>query len=156
MLDFLPILLSAITVVSGVALFLQKKLMRSVVFLALASFGSALIFLYLNQPLVALLQLLVFVGGLSTYLMVAVATEEKRVKMRNAIVFVIAGALMTAALFTALSGLQTAQLANNDFSTAAQSALSSYYAFFFIAIFLLFATAIGSVVVIKRFAKLVV
>ena len=155
-LDLLAALLASLTVLAGLALFLQKKLLHSVVFLALAAVGSSLIFLYLGQVLVALLQLFIFVGGLSTYLIVAVATEEKQVKMRSAAAFVIISAIMSAGLFAAVWNTATVGLAGNDFSTVAQGAISSYYAFIFAAVFLLFAAALGSVIIIKKFTRLVV
>lgn len=155
-LDFLPILLAILTALSGIALFLQKKLLHSVIFLALAASVSSLIFLYLNQVLVALLQLLVFVGGLSTYLIVAVAAEEKKVGIRSAIAFLIASFVIAAGLLAAIPGFQAPISGGNDFSAVAQAAIQQYYAMLFMAVSLLFAVAIGSVIVIKRFSKLVV
>lgn len=155
-LDLLAILLAIATVLSGFALFLQKKLLHSVVFLALAAGGSALIFIYLGQTLVAMLQLLIFVGGLSTYLIVAVATEEKQVKMRNAVAFAVASVVISAGLFAAVAGSSATTLAGNSFSEIAQGAISSYFMLILAAVFLLFAAAIGSVIVIKKFSKLVV
>ncbi|MDE1874081.1 MAG: NADH-quinone oxidoreductase subunit J [Candidatus Micrarchaeota archaeon] len=155
-IESLEILLAAVTVGSGAALFLQKRLMRSVIFLALAAVGSSLIFIYIGQTLVALLQLLVFVGGLSTYLIVAVAAEEKQVKMRNVFVFAASAIVLAVGFVAALSGLGPTQVSGNAFSGAAQNAFSEYYAVLFASVFLLFAVAVGSVAVIKKFAKLVV
>ncbi len=73
----LLVLLAAFTVASGMMMFLNKKLLHSVLFLALAAIGSSLIFIYISQTLVALLQLLVFVGSLCTYLIVVVAMEDE-------------------------------------------------------------------------------
>ena len=155
-LDYLPILLAIITVLAGIGVFLQKKSFHSVIFLALASTGSALIFLYVGQTLIALLQLLVFVGGLSTYLIVAIATEEKQAKMSSNIVFLVASMVIAAGLSLLVYTLQPVQIGNNDFSTIAQNAFSQYYALFFAAVFLMFAVGIGSVLVMKKFTRLVV
>ncbi|MCL5239236.1 MAG: NADH-quinone oxidoreductase subunit J [Candidatus Marsarchaeota archaeon] len=154
--DLISAVVAAITVISGTTLFLQGRLTRSVILLAMAAVGSSLIFLYLGQTLVALLQLLVFVGGLSTYLIVAIAAEEKRASMRSGVAFAVAAVLISAGLLLALAGLPEAQPLGNSFSAAAETAFSSSYGLLFVSAFLLFATAIGSVVVIKRFAKLVV
>ena len=62
-LGFLAIILAILTAASGIAMILQRRLVHSVIFLAVAAAFSSFIFLYLNQVLVALLQLLVFVGG---------------------------------------------------------------------------------------------
>lgn len=154
--DFLLMLLAAATIIFGLALFIQRKLMHSVIFLALAATASAFIFLYLGQVLVAMLQLLIFVGGLSTYLIVAIATEERHVKMSNAAAFFAVSLVIAVGLFYSVFNLQEGAHAGNSFSTVAQGAMSQYYALLFAAIFLVFAVSIGSVVVIKRFAKLVV
>ncbi len=155
-LDFLPALLAIITILPALALFLQKKLIHAVVFLALASGSSAAIFLYLNQVLVALLQLLVFVGGLSTYLIVAIAAEEKRFKLASNAVFFVASAVIALVLSLLVLNIQAPQAGGNDFSAVAQAAFQNYYALLFASVFLLFAGAVGSVLVIKKFSRLVV
>ncbi len=155
-LGFLAIILAILTAASGIAMILQRRLVHSVIFLAVAAAFSSFIFLYLNQVLVALLQLLVFVGGLSTYLIVAVASEVKRVKIRNVAAFFIAAFIIVAGLMAAVFSLQAPTGGGNDFSAAAQNGISTYYPVLFISVFLLFAAAIGSVIVIKRFTKLVV
>ncbi len=154
--DWLPILLVFATAATGIAVFLPKKLLHSVIFLALTAGASSLIFLYLDQVLLALLQLLVFVGGLSTYLLVAIATEEKEAGMRRsgAFVFVIIVILLDFSLF--VYNQPVARASGNSFSATAQIAFSSYFAFLLISIFLLFAVAISSVLVIKKISKLVV
>src|SRR5574337_1295696 len=90
--------ISVITVISALLLFLQKRLLYSAIALAIVFAGSALVFLYLGQTLLALIQLLVFVGGLSTYLVVAVATEEKGRKLFSPYVFIIAAIAISVAL----------------------------------------------------------
>jgi NADH:ubiquinone oxidoreductase subunit 6 (subunit J) len=156
-LDFVPILLLIATVISSIALFLQKKLLRSVIFLALTAIISSLILIYLGQVLVALLQLLVFVGGLSTYLVVAVATEEKQEKLSSKARLIFASIVIAMGLSLLVYSVQpTPAGAGNDFSTAAQFAFSSYYVLLFASIFLLFAAAIGSILVMKKFSRLVV
>jgi NADH:ubiquinone oxidoreductase subunit 6 (subunit J) len=155
-LDFLTILLAIIAVAPGVALFLQKKLIHSVVFLAIAAAASTLIFLYLDQVLVALLQLLVFVGGLSTYLIVAIAAEEKQVKLASRVRFLLATVMIAAVLSALLLSLPAGVAAGNDFSSVAQASFSDYFALLLIAVLLIFASAVGSVLVIKKFARLVV
>lgn len=152
----LLVLLIAFTLLSGVAIFLRRKLLHAVLFLALASLGSSLLLLYVNQVLVALLQLLVFVGGLSTYLLVAVAAEVKQAKMisltRFFVVAIVAALVMSLFVYAASGDV----LAGNDFSTVAQSAFSTYYAMLFVAVLLLFAVAMCGVVVIKKFSRMVV
>ena len=70
-------LFAVLTVLASLLVFVQRKLVHAVLALTTAFSASAILFLILNQPFIALLQILVFVGGLSTYLMVSLSNEEK-------------------------------------------------------------------------------
>jgi uncharacterized MnhB-related membrane protein len=153
--DALPALLGAMLVISGIFVFVQRKLLHAVTALAAAAAVSALMFLYLDQALVALLQLLIFIGGLSTYLMVAVAAEEKFVNMRSVASFAAAFVLLGAVLADAVYELPAQAYGGTGFVQLAESAIGQYYGLILASIFLLFAAAIASVLVIKRFVKLV-
>ena len=156
-LDLLPIMLLVVTVTASVAIFLPKKLLHSVIFLALTATASSLILLYMGQVLIAVLQLLVFVGGLSTYLVVAVAAEEKNAKLSSKMRLSVASCAVILVLSLLLYKIPAPQAGSGgSFSAAAQLAFSSYYALLFASVFLLFASAIGSVLVMKKFSRLVV
>jgi NADH:ubiquinone oxidoreductase subunit 6 (subunit J) len=155
----LPILLVfpvALTLLSGILIFVRKKLLHSVIFLALSTVGSSFVFLYLDQPLIALLQILVFVGSLSTYLIVAVASEEKKELKRGVVGFFVATALMLSFLLPFTLGAGEEQVATNSFSSSAETAFLNNYAFLFASVFLVFAATLGSVVIIKRFSRMIV
>jgi len=146
-----------ITLAPAVLMFLEKKLLNSVICLAVSAVGSSLLFLYLGQTLVALLQLSVFVGGLSTYLVVAVASEEKRAGMLGRAKFFVAMVAVGAGLSLVLNGISfTQQQTANNFASSAEIAFGSQYALLYAASFLVFATAAGSVLVLRRFSKMVV
>ncbi len=156
-LPVLLILLAVFTIAASMLVFLRNKLLHAVIFLATCSLGSALIFLYLGQVLVALLQLLVFVGGLATYLIVAVAAEEKKlIKLASKVRFVFAAIVIALVLLIFLPLPPNPQNAGNDFSAVAEAGFSSYYIILFAAVLLLFAVGIGSVLIIKKSSKLVV
>ena len=72
-------IVSAIMIISGIAIFYQKSIMRAVIALSISFVASSLIFFILNQQFIALLQLFVFVGGMSTYLIVAVSSEYRKI-----------------------------------------------------------------------------
>src|SRR5208283_373994 len=72
------IIISILTIGSAMAVFFSKRLLHAVLALTLAFGGSALFFLYADQPFAAFLQLFILVGGLSTYLIVALASEESK------------------------------------------------------------------------------
>ena len=158
-MNILLIALVLVTLVPAVLVFLERRLMNAVLCLAASAVGSALLFLYLGQTLVALLQLFVFVGGLSTYLVVAVASEKGPVKMLDGATFFFALVVIAAALALVLNGIgfgQQQQQAVNSFSASAETAFGSQYALLYASVFLLSATAVGSVLVLRRFSKMVV
>ena len=146
-------LLAVITIAPGIMIFFSRRILHSVLFLAAAAAGSSLIFLYLSQTLAALLQLLIFVGGLSTYLIVAVATEERKVMKADLVKFLSAALLIAVAFSYIVYGTPGTQMNGNSFSYSAEAAFSGYSAFLFAVAFLLFAAAIGSIVMIKRLSK---
>lgn len=149
--------IAALTITSSILVFVQKRLVHAVIALSVVFFGSALVFFLIGQTLVALLQLIVFVGGFSTYLIVAVATEEKGARPVRFPVFVVLSVLLFAGIVFALQGIPSQQLgAGNNFLAAATSALASGYAVLYIMAAMLFAAAIGGVMIIRRFTKLLI
>lgn len=155
--DSVFIAISILTIGSGIALFLFRRLLHAVLALTLAFVGSALVFLYLHQPFVALLQLFVFVGGLSTYLVVAVAAEETKGKsyLIEYIAMLAILGFWFAGVLAISTGLNTVS-AGKNFTALLGPALESYYPILFVLALLLFATVIGSILIMKRFVRLVV
>lgn len=154
LLYFAPIAL--LTIASAVLIFAQSRLLYAALALALAFLGSAFVFLLLNQVLIALLQLFIFVGGLSTYLIVAVATEEKGKKLINRPYFAIAAILITASLIFSFSIWGQGTPASNNFLTLATAAFGAGYVLLYALMLLLFSATIGTVLLIRKFVKLVV
>ncbi len=155
-LPYIPIALAASIVASAAFVVASRRVLHAVAALALVFTESALIFLYLNQILLALLQLLVFVGGLSTYLIVAIAAEEHINKMENAPVFIALSVIFFVGASTLLTYLPaTIPPQSNDIVSVAASVFQADYAFLYLAVLLLFAGAIGSTLVARRVVKLV-
>ena len=67
------VVLSAILIFFALMIFKSKRLLHAVLALTGVFFMSSVVLLLLGQPLAALLQLVILVGGMSTYLIVAVA-----------------------------------------------------------------------------------
>jgi len=151
-------LIAAITIISSIFVFIEKKLIHAVAALSLAFMGSALLFFLLGQTFIALLQLIVFVGGLSTYLIVAVAAEEKSAMIIRLPVFFILAIALSAGLGLVLLGYVSATATNTapGFLDSATMALQGSYVLFYIMAVLLFGVSISGVLIIRKFAKLVV
>lgn len=148
---------SAFTVVSALCVFLSKRLMHAVVSLALAFLGTAVAFLVIGQTLIAILQMIVFVGGLSTYLVVAVAADERNSAMLRIPYFIAALAALLVAVALAIWQLPQGSIVyGSAFLASFSSALEGQYAVLYVITALLFGTLISSVLILRKFTKLVV
>ncbi len=149
------VLVSAVTLISAVLVFVERRLLHSVVALSMAFVGSALIFLLIGQTLAAMLQLIVFVGGFSTYLIVAVATEEKAAKLVRLRSFAaIALILLAGAGWLMLRYLPGSSVnVGSDFLSAAGASFQSAYASFYIIVVLLFGIAISGALVLRKYYR---
>ena len=148
--------ITLLTIAGGLAVFLSRRVLHSVLALTVAFVGSALVFLYLGQTFIALLQLFVFVGGLSTYLIVAVAGEEAdhSISVWRFLPLMVILALGFSSLF--LSANFNSAPSGNSFTAATGSALEAYFPVLFMIGLLLFSTVMGSIMIMKRFVRLVV
>ncbi len=150
--------LSIILVLFALMIFKSKNLINAILSLTGVFFMSSMILFFLGQALVALLQLIILVGGLSTYLIVAVASEPSKDKK----VHVWAFTLVFAVLFVILVPLAISigngyylSAGSGNFVLAAANDFSTYPYLFFVIALLVAASAIGSVAVIRKIVKLV-
>lgn len=151
------VIISIFTIGSGIALFLSKRLLHAVLSLTFAFMGSALVFIYLGQSFIALLQLFVFVGGLSTYLVVAVAADQTKSNTETLkfVILLVAIALGLSAILGSNASLFNQTSSSHSFTEAAIPAFNTYYPILFMLALLLFGTVIGSIIIIRRFVRLV-
>ncbi len=155
-IELLYILISIFAALSAILVFTQKKLLHAAIALTLAFTASALLFAAIGQTFIGLLQLLIFVGGLSAYLIAAVATEIKGVSMLRKGTFAVVAVILALA-FTAIAlSLPGYTYSASTFQQSAASVLSTDYIMLFVLALLLFSTAMGGVLIIKKFRKLVI
>lgn len=156
-IDIIFVAISLLAAASAIALFASKRLLHAVLALTIAFMSSALLFLYLGETFIALLQLFVFVGGLSTYLVVAVAAESARGKFEFyifiplAVIFAIG--LSGIAVSSGLSSQEPLMPAS--FISASIAALTTYYPVLGMLLLLLFSAVIGSILIIRKSVRLV-
>ncbi|VVB77484.1 Uncharacterised protein [uncultured archaeon] len=155
-MDFALIVFAAVTLAAGTLVFLARRQMTAVIFLAIAGAGSAALFVLAGEGAIALLQLLVFVGGLSTYLMVAVAADETQVKTVNRAWFFVAMAAMILGLLLATVGANSGTGSGNGFLASAEAALEGQYAFIYASVIMVFSAAMGSALVMNKLLRRVV
>jgi NADH:ubiquinone oxidoreductase subunit 6 (subunit J) len=142
----------------SVELFLEKELFKSALSLAIVFMSSAGLILLLGQPLVALFQLLILVGGLSTYLMVAVASSRHAEFIHsNMLVFMIAFIVLDVVFIYGVALQQyPGSLIAPQISQSVTLAIAQYYALIYAMVFLIFSVAIGSILLIRKVVKMVV
>ena len=143
---------------ASIGVFTSRKLVFSVISLTFAFAGSALIFAVMGQLFLALMQLFIFVGGLSTYLIVALAADEKERSLESLPAFFIIAIIVSAALALIAFRYDTAgeQLSTANFVSVIGQAISTYYLLFAMATLLLFSAAIGSIIILRRYVQLIV
>ena len=160
MLDLaLFVLLASIGIVAAISLLIQKSLFKAAISLAIVFVAVAGFMLFAGQFMVALFQLLILVGGLSTYLIVAVASErEGTFKHVNigvfAGIFVLLGAILIYAV--AINTPSTSVSVAPGILAEISSSVVNYFGLMAAIVFLMFALAIGSILLMKRVVKLVI
>ena len=153
---FTFVLIAIFTIGAAFFVYLSKSIMRSAIALALTFFGGSLAILFTGESILALMQLLIFVGGLSTYFIITLSLEREKSRNVNLMYFSILAIAVISSLiimFMQLSEPTNAQIMQNGFLTSfANNEESTYYLLYIIA-FLPFAGAIGSILLIRRFVK---
>ena len=152
------VLLTVVGVVSAMAILAQKELFKASIGLAFVFVVVSGLIFVMGQGVIALLQLFILVGGLSTYLIVAVAAERQTgFEHVDPRIFIPVFLVIAAVLFYAIvSNTQQGSGSNVSIGAEFAAAISTYYALIAGAVFLVFAVGIGSIMLIKRAVRLVV
>lgn len=153
-IDMVFVAVAAFEILFTVMIFSMRNALHSAVALALLFLANSAVFLLLSQPLLAVLQLFVMIGGISTYLFISVAYVKYSLMGRKR---AIAAGILAALLFAVLSyPLLSSKV---DFGTAQSnvldiSSLPQYMAgslqFFYVIAAVLFAVSIGAIVLLKK------
>ena len=141
--------------VLGLLVFIFKNMLYIILSLMFIFLISAFLFFMLNQPLLAILQIIISVGGISTYMFVTVASIEfskfkfssfAKVGLLSAIVFAIIVYPLKTIFFTE-SGMNviTQQIIS--------STMTNQIFNIFIISLVLFGTSIGSIILLKKLNK---
>jgi len=152
---FTFVLISIFTIGATFFVYLSKSIMRSAIALAIAFFGGSLAILFTGESIIALMQLLIFVGGLSTYFIITLSLEHEKSRNANLMYFSILAILIVSSLIIIFrhSSEPNAQIMQNRFLASFANSEESAYYFLYIIAFLPFAGAIGSILLISRFVR---
>lgn len=158
----LSLLIFVLLVMAGlffaVEIFVEKDLFKSALGLAMVFLSSSGMILLLNQPLIALLQLLILVGGLSTYLIVAVASTRHAEFLHTNMPLLMVSFLLFGTILVYAAALHPfpGSLSNSTISQGISLAITQYYVLIYAMVFLIFMVSIGSILLIRRVLKIVV
>ncbi len=149
----------AVTMAGAVIAVNASQLIRAVAGLALSFLGVAGIYYYLNSPFIALMQILIYVGGISVLIIFAIMlaepagmeVEEKRNKLKGIFSIMAAGTL-TFGLVSLGTGTDWQVFARVDDGSVKDigTALLTTYSMSFELISLLLVTAIIGAIVLSR------
>lgn len=149
---YIFIALESLTFLSLLLIFIFKDVLHSVLALSASFLINSLIFLLLNQPLLALIQLFIMIGGISTYLFVGVASSAlSRFKHTSYIVLAAVSVVFFVACFYNVATVQFTPLQQNALSNDAIAAyITSSISQLYLIALALFGVALGSIVMLKK------
>ncbi len=136
----------------ALAMLTSKRLLHSVLYLAGTFAASALLFMAVGFTLLGLMQFLIFVGGMSTYLVVSASSGEKAKGSFNTMVFVAIALALSAALASTISASGT--LAWFDVSSLIAEGAASYNAVLYAITATLSLSAVACIVALKKGIRL--
>ncbi len=138
--------------------FVAKSLLHAIVSLAIVFVFTSLLYLILSQPLLAVVQLLVLVGGISTYLLVGTASESfSHFRHTNfALMVILAIAIFAIIAYPVLKSVNAYSPSSSavSFTLSGQSQfLQEDMPIFYIAALLLFGLALGAIALYKKLGE---
>ena len=148
-------LVAFLELAAAVSVYLLKSVMHATIALAMVFLFNSLMFLVLGQPLLAVIQAFVVIGGIATYLIVGTATAQRvGFKHVRVSVFVAMLLLFTTVLNYSIYGTNFSSLPKNSCSATGIEAMLSSIGLLYIIVLMLFGVSIGSIVLFKRFKKI--
>ena len=149
------VIVAVLEILSAVLMFYFKDILHTVLSLSFLFIFNSAMFLILGQPLLALLQLFIMVGGVATYIFVGVSSAGyAKFKNTNYIALLILSVVIVA-LFS-FRTLQIAPIAaehNILSSSVIAQSLSSNVGLIYLLAIMLFGTGLGSIVLIKKLGE---
>jgi NADH:ubiquinone oxidoreductase subunit 6 (subunit J) len=144
--------LSLLELVSLALVFFLRDELHAVLSLTAAFAVSALLFLALEQPLLALIQLFVTVGGIAVCLLAgAAAVDAPRSRHANYATLALVALAFFAAIYYGASGAQFLGAQSNLLSVQMiASSLSSNIALLYVMAFMLFGIGIGTIALLRK------
>ncbi|MGC8651754.1 MAG: hypothetical protein ACP5UH_00675 [Candidatus Micrarchaeia archaeon] len=152
MLLYIFVLLAFLEILAAALIFVFKNVMHSIIMLALAFLVSSLLFAAMQQPLLALIQLFVIVGGVLTYFFMGVTPAGFSRFKHTAYVPLAALAIISFLLLAyAVASVGTATESSNVLTRQAiASYIGSSIGVLYILAIVLFGAGFGAIELLKK------
>ncbi len=146
------VIITAMAIVLSGLMLLFRNILYTVIALTGLFIANSLFFLLLGQPLLAVVQLFIMVGGISTFLFVGVASYNySRFKFTRVGVLVIVWVVMTAVMLIPLPSMTFSSPSRAVFGSAAVTlSMGPSVALFYIMLIVMFGITLGSIILLKR------
>ena len=151
--EFLAI--AALELVLIATIFALKDLLHIGIMLAAIFLLNSLMFLILGQPLMAIIQLFILIGGITTYFVIGVAsTSYSKFPHTNAAKLAAVSIILFAAIAYPMHALQFSQGSPGAVTgSGISNSISAYLPLFYMLAIMLFAAAFGSIILFKRIGR---
>jgi NADH-quinone oxidoreductase subunit J len=146
------LIISVMGLMLSFLVFTLKDILHSALALSAVFFVNSLLFFMLDQPLLAVVQLFIMIGGITTFLFVGVAsTAYSRFKYTSANGLAILCVVVFVILVIPLNYVQMTPTQPGIFSSASIAAsLGASYALFYLMLFTMFSVALGAILLLKK------
>lgn len=146
------IIIALLEIISAVFIFFFRNILHSVIALSMLFVFNSALFLILAQPLLALLQLFIMVGGVSTYIFVGVASPSySKFKGTNYAVFAAIYLVILLVFTVKVAQISPSAIEQNTLSgTLISKTLSSNAGILYLMTILLFGTGFGSILLMRK------
>jgi NADH:ubiquinone oxidoreductase subunit 6 (subunit J) len=136
-------------------IFISRSLLHSVISLTLAFVVNSALFLIMKQPFLAIIQLFIFVGGISTYALVGVASSGfSKFPHTNKFAFIAVFVILLAAISYPLLTANISSTGTNAFTPLqVKSGITGYIGLFYLITAMLFGVALGSIILFKSLGR---
>lgn len=146
------IILAVLEILSAALIFYFKNILHVGIALSVLFFFNSVIFLIAQQPLLAIIQLFIMIGGISTYFIIGVASLDlsnfKHIRIIPIIVFFV---IMFLVISLPLLNVSFSGSAKGPITTSVlASEFVNYIGVFYLLTLLIFAAGLGSIAMFNR------
>lgn len=149
------IVIAVLEILAAAMIFMFRDLLHSVLALSFVFVMNSAMFFVLNQPLLALMQLFIMVGGVSTYLFVGVGSESySRFKHTNYKILVLVYVIFFIAIAARTVQVTQISVSQNTISNGTVSeSISSNVGLFYLIAAMLFGVGFSSILMIRKLGR---